>query len=121
VLPQGQPPVIIDSKPDLFGAKNLKVRLSYQSRSILTHIMKIVVDPSMFDAVEEAWAPKDHPVFQLTSPSFEEYYNRIYDSIGCPAIDADSFWMIFRTMQEQFDALAAPELAAFATELRTAQ
>ena len=95
--------------------------MSFLPVLIISDVMKIVVDPLMFDAVEEAWAPKDHPVFQLTSPSFEEYYKLIYDSIGRPTVDADSFWMIFSTMQERFDALAAPALAAFATELRTAQ
>jgi hypothetical protein len=78
-------------------------------------------DDSLFKEVEATWAPPDHPVFQLTSPTFEQLVSDIYQSKGSPTVTAESFWQIYLDMKTGFDDLADDVLAALTTDFHTAE
>ena len=80
-----------------------------------------VDDESLFKEVEATWAPRDHPVFHLTSPTFEELVHDVYQSQGSPTVTAETFWKTYLDMKARFDGLADNVLAALTTDLHTAE
>ncbi|KAH9476801.1 hypothetical protein JR316_0010716 [Psilocybe cubensis] len=85
ILPLGAP-LLIRTKPEKFNALDFK----------------IPVTEDLLDDLENEYAPKDHPVFQLTPPAFDERARKIYEDIGTPEVTMASFWEIYRTMLERF-------------------
>ncbi|KAF8215519.1 hypothetical protein K438DRAFT_2104665 [Mycena galopus ATCC 62051] len=78
ILPHGIPDLIV-AKPHLYGTEDYKV----------------LVPPELFDEMEQAWAPPDDPVFELTPPIFTRRIEDIYESLGRPEVNSRSFWDVY--------------------------
>jgi hypothetical protein len=64
--------------------------------------LQVVVPPELFDEVEQEYAPADHPVFELVPPAFNERAEALYDFIGRPVVQSDTFWDVYRHLLQQF-------------------
>ena len=72
--------------------------------------------PELFDEVEQEYAPADHPIFELVPPAFGNCANILYNSIGQPVVQSNTFWDVYRQLLQQFcieehAVLVAPILA----------
>ncbi|KDR65144.1 hypothetical protein GALMADRAFT_1330174 [Galerina marginata CBS 339.88] len=88
VLPKGIPDLIA-SKPHLYHSTDYKIDVS----------------PELFDTMEERWAPRNLPVFQLVPPPFEEQANALYTGLGRPAVSSSTFWDVYKQLLSAFRAL----------------
>lgn len=66
---------------------------------------QINVTESLFDKVKDKWAPSHLPIFELVPQAFDEQINRVYASIGHPAISSRNFWEIYDLMLTSFQSL----------------
>jgi hypothetical protein len=71
--------------------------------------------------LKAVWASPDHPVFHLTSPTFESLVTDVYNSIGAPVITAESFWDIYRDMKEGFVQLEDKVYDALQSDFDTSE
>ena len=55
--------------------------------------------------MEQQWAPRDLPVFQLVPPAFDEQANVLYTNIGCPVVSSSTFWDVYKQLLSAFRAL----------------
>jgi len=60
--------------------------------------------------MEQRWAPRDLPVFQLVPHAFDEQANFLYSNIGCPAVSSSTFWDVYKQLLSAFWALPATPL-----------
>jgi hypothetical protein len=66
---------------------------------------------ALLDEIEDLYAPRDHPVFQLVPPAFEQRAQDLYTIIGRPAVSSDTFWTVYLQLLGRFRALQNdPEL-----------
>ncbi|KAH9924596.1 hypothetical protein B0H21DRAFT_781416 [Amylocystis lapponica] len=78
VTPHGIPD-LITAKPERFGTRDFKV----------------LVPTELLDEMELAWAPPDHPVFELVPRDFEVLIKQLYTQVGEPVISRETFWEIY--------------------------
>lgn len=60
--------------------------------------------------MEQRWAPRDLPVFELVPRSFNEQANVLYMNIGSPAVSSSTFWDVYKQLLSAFRALPASPL-----------
>jgi len=70
--------------------------------------------------MEQRWAPRDLPVFQLVPQTFDEQANLLYDDLGHPAVSSSSFWDVYKQLLSAFRALPASSLLDEAVSLSAA-
>jgi len=63
---------------------------------------QIGVPDSLFDEMEEKYAPPDHEVFQLTPPPFDSRANKYYEEMGQPPVSSNSFWNVYQELLAHF-------------------
>ncbi|EIN12498.1 hypothetical protein PUNSTDRAFT_61541 [Punctularia strigosozonata HHB-11173 SS5] len=90
VLPHGIPDIIFE-RPHRFDAVDFHINVPH----------------NILDQAQDQWAPRDHPVFQLVHPHFDEFIRPIYESLNLPATDVTNFWTIYLALIAA--ALAAEE------------
>ncbi|KAK7021519.1 hypothetical protein R3P38DRAFT_2518839 [Favolaschia claudopus] len=56
---------------------------------------KVNVPSELFDEMESRWTPPDDPIFDLVPPEFGEQITGLYQYIGAPVINIDSFWDVY--------------------------
>ncbi|THG94061.1 hypothetical protein EW026_g7330 [Hermanssonia centrifuga] len=78
ILPHGIPDIIFEY-PERFAAEDFK----------------IPVQEDILQAIEERWAPPDHPVFRLVPPTFQVYIQSLYQEIGQPVVQFETFWDVY--------------------------
>ncbi|KAF9553186.1 hypothetical protein CPC08DRAFT_645938 [Agrocybe pediades] len=81
VLPHGIPEDIA-TNPGAFGCLDFGIN----------------VDPAGIDYVEQLYAPRDDPVFQLVPPTFHEHISRVYAELGCPPVTFETAWDVYRML-----------------------
>lgn len=54
--------------------------------------------------MEEIYAPKHHPVFELTPSLFDRLANDHYVKIGAPVVNSSSFWDIYQALLTCFES-----------------
>ncbi|OJA11665.1 hypothetical protein AZE42_12477 [Rhizopogon vesiculosus] len=59
----------------------------------------------LFDEVEAI--SLEHPVFDLVPPTFEQYAQHLYASLGKPQVSSDSFWNVYQLLLVLFQAMEA--------------
>jgi hypothetical protein len=64
--------------------------------------------------MEQRWAPRDLPVFQLVPHAFDEQANILYSDIGCPAVSSSTFWDVYKQLLSTFRALPSLDEAVSA-------
>ncbi|KII92463.1 hypothetical protein PLICRDRAFT_678606 [Plicaturopsis crispa FD-325 SS-3] len=96
ILPVGIPNHIF-SKPEKYGAKDFMIR---------------VTDSSLFDEMEQQWAPPEHPIFQLVPPTFAAQANELYRQLGNPLVSGDTFWAVYRSLLQAFRPFSNTPLLA---------
>ncbi|KZO98724.1 hypothetical protein CALVIDRAFT_525741 [Calocera viscosa TUFC12733] len=62
--------------------------------------------------VATLFAPPEHEVFQLVPERFEKQAKTLFDELGHPAVDRESFWAIYLMMLEGFMSLPEAEAVA---------
>lgn len=60
--------------------------------------------------MEQRWAPRDLPIFQLVPEPFNDQANVLYNNLGCPAVSSTSFWDVYKQLLYAFRALPASPL-----------
>jgi hypothetical protein len=83
--------------------------------------LQVNVPDNLFDEMEAVWSSPDHPVFQLTSATFETLVADVYNSVGAPVITSDSFWDIYRDMKEGFVQLEDEVCDALQNDFNTSE
>ncbi|KZO89549.1 hypothetical protein CALVIDRAFT_569823 [Calocera viscosa TUFC12733] len=73
---------------------------------------KITVPAEMINQVATLFAPPEHEVFQLVPERFEKQAKTLFDELGHPAVDRESFWAIYLMMLEGFMSLPEAEAVA---------
>ncbi|EJT97540.1 hypothetical protein DACRYDRAFT_36058, partial [Dacryopinax primogenitus] len=86
VLPQGRLVHILNNPNCFMGACNFKVGVA----------------TSDLHFVEDLYAPKDHPVFELVPSWFEEEFNGHYLVLGSPPLTKASFWIMYHSLLHLF-------------------
>lgn len=104
ILPQGIPH-LISAKPHLYHSRDFKVHFPRNSKSIFQLLEQVGVSTELFDEMEQKWAPRDLPVFQLVPPPFEKQVNVLYTSLGKPAVHFQTFWNVYDQLLTAFRAL----------------
>ena len=72
---------------------------------------------SLFDAMEQKYAPPEHPVFELVPPAFEIRAQHYYSAQKLEAVGSKTFWNIYSAFLHAFksesgtDNLLSPVLA----------
>ncbi|KAJ7142173.1 hypothetical protein C8R46DRAFT_920349 [Mycena filopes] len=105
LLPQGIPN-LIQSKPHQFGCTDYKAsapKTFIQKRYVHNISPQVVITPELFDQLDAQWAPADDPVFELTPPSFHAEATAIFQQLGNPTVDRDTFWFVYVNMLDAFD------------------
>ncbi|KAF4617518.1 hypothetical protein D9613_006332 [Agrocybe pediades] len=90
VLPHGIPEDIA-TNPGAFGCLDFGIN----------------VDPAAIDYVEQLYAPRDDPVFQLVPPTFHEHISRVYAELGCPPVTFETAWDVYRMLVLRLEDLQA--------------
>lgn len=70
--------------------------------------------------MEQRWASRDLPVFELVPHSFDEQANVLYMNIGSPAVSSLTFWDVYKQLLSAFRALPATLLLDEAVSAATA-
>jgi hypothetical protein len=98
-LPHGIPD-LIHAKPERYNSKNFQVCSLIKSDQILdmTHHTQIAVSDDMFETLQQEWAPRDDPVFQLTPISFHQQADNYYTSLDRPAVSKGTFWDVYKSL-----------------------
>lgn len=65
-----------------------------------------MVPDVLFDEMEELYAPKDHPVFELTPPLFNQLAGNHYSNLGSPTVNSSSFWDVYTALLACFQSNA---------------
>ena len=63
---------------------------------------QVGVPNSLFDEMEEKYAPPDHDVFHLTPPPFDSRANKYYEEMGQPPVSSNSFWNVYQQLLSLF-------------------
>ena len=63
---------------------------------------QVGVPNSLFDEMEEKYAPPDHDVFHLTPPPFDSHANKYYEEMGQPPVSSNSFWNVYQQLLSLF-------------------
>ena len=72
---------------------------------------------SLFDAMEQKYAPPEHPVFELVPPAFEIRVQHYYSALKLEAVGSKTFWNVYSALLHAFksesgmDNLLSPVLA----------
>lgn len=103
VLPHGIPE-LIRNNPGSFGVLDFKVCHELPCINILLNKchFQIPVPVELLDSMEEMYAPPEHPVFQLTPPGFDIRARFLYEEMGQPIINKDSFWNTYKDLLHRF-------------------
>ncbi len=67
--------------------------------------------------MEAAWAPPDHAVFQLVPPEFGNIMAKLYQNLGSPVVQRDTFWPVYNAMHDAMTQAVAAE--QFQEDIRT--
>ncbi|KAM5536951.1 hypothetical protein V8D89_009380 [Ganoderma adspersum] len=78
---------LIWSKPECYGSVDFKVPVA----------------PELLDAMHQHWAPPDYAVFQLVPPPFHALTQHLYQEIGSPSINDQTFWNLYGQLRHLFD------------------
>ena len=111
ILPHGAPHDIFHFPAD-YNALDYKVHILRQSIIVFKSHLILQITPipeNVLAAAEAQWAPPNHPVFQLVPDAFQTFVLHLYDLVGSPAVEFDSFWDIYNCMM----ALAEGEIQMF--------
>lgn len=60
------------------------------------------VPSSLFDEVQNDYAPPDHPVFLLVPPELDARAEFLYRKLGCPPVDSGTFWDVYQKLLGSF-------------------
>ncbi|KZV92964.1 hypothetical protein EXIGLDRAFT_613613, partial [Exidia glandulosa HHB12029] len=91
-LPHGIPDLIFERSVD-YGMQDFKVP----------------VNPELLDAIEQEYAPPNHPVFQLAPPWFNAHILAIYTDIQEPEVTVNTLWVIFQSLLVGLRARLTPQ------------
>jgi hypothetical protein len=60
------------------------------------------VPDSLFDAMEQKYAPPDHPVFELVPPAFGIWAQHYYSALKLEAVSSKTFWNVYSALLHAF-------------------
>lgn len=72
---------------------------------------------SLFDAMEQKYAPPDHPVFELVPPAFGIRAQRYYSQLKLGAVGSKTFWNIYSALLHAFKSEMDNELSPVLAEV----